>query len=113
MHQLGHTRTVSRRDHAVLTADTFVREPLPGMERATAIVHTAPAMGSRFTQYTAELEGGGSLGPAYPGCQRFVYVLSGEVTLELGLGGRGGAGDSPARKSPKKYNFGADGYAYL
>jgi (S)-ureidoglycine aminohydrolase len=47
------------------------------MIKATAIVHIAPALGAKFTQYTAEFEAGGSLGPA--SAQRFVYVLEGEV----------------------------------
>jgi (S)-ureidoglycine aminohydrolase len=49
------------------------------MHRATAIVHTAPAMGARFTQYTAEFEAGGSLDPT--AIQRFVYVLEGELEV--------------------------------
>jgi (S)-ureidoglycine aminohydrolase len=52
------------------------------MTRATAIVHCGPALGARFTQYTAEIESGGSLGPAY--AQRFVYVLEGTAVLEIG-----------------------------
>lgn len=55
-------------------------------------------MGAHFTQYTAELEAGGSLGPAPQGCQRFVYVLSGEITLKI---------------PGKKHKLGIDGYAYL
>ena len=33
-------------DHLLLTPDTFVRAPLPGMTNATAIVHAAPALGA-------------------------------------------------------------------
>jgi (S)-ureidoglycine aminohydrolase len=61
MNHLGQTRSVSQRNHAVLTPDTFVRAPLPGMLGATAIVHAAPALGAAFTQYTVEFEPGGSL----------------------------------------------------
>jgi len=49
------------------------------MDKATAIVHIAPAMGARFTQYTAEFEIGGSLEPT--AVQRFIYVLEGEVEV--------------------------------
>ena len=45
-------------------AGTFVFVPLPGMKNATAIVHAAPVLGAAFTQYTAEFEPGGALGPA-------------------------------------------------
>lgn len=49
------------------------------MHKATAIVHASPAVGARFTQYTAEFEAGGSLGPTP--AQRFLYVLDGEVQI--------------------------------
>lgn len=79
MHPLGQTRSSRRPDHLLLTPDTFVRAPLPGMVKATAIVHAAPALGAAFTQYTAEFEPGGKLGPAT--IQRFVYVIEGELTV--------------------------------
>ena len=83
MQNLGQTRSAHRADHFLLTPDTFVRAPLPGMANATAIVHVSPVAGAKFTQYTAEFEAGGSLGstPA----QRFVYVIEGNVN-DLGPG---------------------------
>jgi (S)-ureidoglycine aminohydrolase len=83
MHNLGHTRSANQRDHLLLTPDTFVRTPLPGLEGGTVIVHISPAAGAGFTQYTAELEPGGTLGRASANgpLQRFVYVLSGAVDL--------------------------------
>jgi (S)-ureidoglycine aminohydrolase len=79
MHNLGHTRSSHQRDHFLLTPDTFVRAPLPGMSRATAIVHAAPVHGAAFTEYTVEFEPDGSMstGPA----QTFLYVLEGAVTV--------------------------------
>ena len=50
------TRSASHHDHRLQTPETFVRAPLPGMRNATAIVHTSPAGGSAFVQYTAEFE---------------------------------------------------------
>jgi (S)-ureidoglycine aminohydrolase len=79
MHSLGLTRSANRRDHLLLTPDTFVRTALPGMQGGMAIVHVSPAAGAAFTQYTAELEPGGTLGPTL--VQRFVYVLSGSADL--------------------------------
>jgi (S)-ureidoglycine aminohydrolase len=52
------------------------------MQGGAAVVHVSPAIGAAFTQYTAELEAGGTLGPATS--QRFVYVLSGTVDLASG-----------------------------
>ena len=79
MHNLGQTRSASRRDHMLLTPDAFVRAPLPCIERGTAIVLVSPANGAGFTQYIAELEAGGTL-TSTP-AQRFVSVLSGSVDL--------------------------------
>jgi (S)-ureidoglycine aminohydrolase len=80
VHNLGHTRSVLRRDHYLQTPDTFVRAPLPGMKGATAIVHAGPAAGARFTQYTAEMQESGLLGPTH--LQRFVYVVEGKLEIE-------------------------------
>jgi (S)-ureidoglycine aminohydrolase len=80
LHNLGATRSARRADHLLSAPDTFVRAPLPGMKACTAIVHCSPAMGAAFTQYTAEFEAGGELGPT--SAQRFVYVLEGEVKIE-------------------------------
>lgn len=70
-----------------MTPDTFVRAPLPGMVNVTAIVHASPAVGAKFTQYTAEFEEGGSLGPT--DAQRFIYVIEGD----LAAGGHLGPGE--------------------
>jgi (S)-ureidoglycine aminohydrolase len=80
MHELGLTRSVRRHDHAVFTADTFVRAALPGMKKAAAIIHAAPAIGAGFTQYTAEMESGGCLGDLPASCERFLYVIDGKVS---------------------------------
>jgi (S)-ureidoglycine aminohydrolase len=81
MQHLGRTRSSWQRDHLLHTPDTFVRAPLPGMRNATAIVHAAPAMGARFTQYTVELEREGSFKLDGFQAQSFVYVLEGAVTV--------------------------------
>ena len=51
------------------------------MKACSAIVHAGPALGAKFTQYTAEFEAGGELGstPA----QRFIFVIEGGVKLEV------------------------------
>jgi (S)-ureidoglycine aminohydrolase len=82
MNNLGQTRSTYRRTHLLQTPDTFVRAPLPGMKAATAIIHAAPAIGAGFTQYTAEFESGGELGPALG--ERFLYVIEGSVTVRRG-----------------------------
>ncbi len=47
------------------------------MSAATAIVHAGPPTGAGFTEYTAEMQAGGTLGPTQ--WQRFVYVITGEI----------------------------------
>jgi (S)-ureidoglycine aminohydrolase len=96
VHNFGQTRSSQQPNHLLLTADTFVRTTLPGMKSCSAVVHAGPAMGTKFTQYTAEFEAGGELGgtPA----QRFVFVMDGGVTLDVG---------------GKKHELGAGGYAFL
>lgn len=79
MQTLGHTRSSNKPDHLLQTPDTFVRTPLPGMRKVTAIVHAGPAIAARFAQYTAEFEAGGSIEPA--SAQRFIYLLEGEVEV--------------------------------
>jgi (S)-ureidoglycine aminohydrolase len=51
------------------------------MKACSAIVHVSPALGAKFTEYTAEFEAGGELGstPA----QRFIFVIEGGVELAV------------------------------
>jgi (S)-ureidoglycine aminohydrolase len=56
-------------------------------------------MGARFTQYLALMERGASSGPALPGVERVVYVLEGQVKLEVSAG--------------QEHVLCAGGYAYL
>jgi (S)-ureidoglycine aminohydrolase len=79
MNHLGHTRTCQQPNHLLLTPDTFIRAPLPGMRKATAIVHAAARLGARFIQYSAEFEQGGELG--HTSTQRFIYLLAGGLRL--------------------------------
>jgi (S)-ureidoglycine aminohydrolase len=88
VHRLGHTRSAQRANYLLQTPDAFVRAPLPGMKKATAIVHVSPANGARFVQYTAELEAGGSIA-ASPD-QRFLFVLDGTVDVGARSLDRGG-----------------------
>jgi (S)-ureidoglycine aminohydrolase len=96
VHNLGRTRSSQQSNHLLLTADTFVRTILPGMKGCSAVVHVSPAMGARFAEYTAEFEAGGELGAT--AAQRFIFVIEGEVKLEV---------------EGKSSELGARGYAYL
>jgi (S)-ureidoglycine aminohydrolase len=96
VHNLGQTRSAQQSNHLLLTADTFVRTSLPGMKACAAIVHASPALGAKFTQYTAEFESGGELGET--SVQRFLFVLEGQLKLEV---------------DGRQSELGIRGYAYL
>lgn len=104
MHHLGLTRSANRRDYLLLTPDTFVRTPLPGLVNGMAIVHVAPQAGAAFTMMTVELEPGGTLseGPT----QRFIYLLDGELSLKE----RGNIG--PHAMSAGSYAYLPNDYEY-
>jgi (S)-ureidoglycine aminohydrolase len=96
VHNLGQTRSAQKHNHLLLTPDTFVRTTLPGMKACAAIVQAGPALGARFTEYTAEFESGGELGPTL--AQRFLYVLEGQLKLEV---------------DGRQSDLGVRGYVYL
>lgn len=96
MNNLGQTRSSQKHNHVLLTVDTFVRTTLPGMKECAAVVHTGPAMGAGFAQYTAEFESGGELGATR--AQRFLFVLEGQLEVEV---------------QGRKSELGSRGYAYL
>ena len=96
MHNLGRTRSSQQPNHLLLTADTFVRTTLPGMKACFAIVHVSPALGAKFTEYTAEFEQGGELGST--SAQRVIFVIEGGVKLEV---------------DGKTSELGTRGYAFL
>ena len=81
MQHLGFTRSSLKSDHLLQTPDTFIRTPLNGAPGVEFIVHTAPRLSAEFTQMTAEFSPGGTLAPA--SVQRFLYLLEGELSLEV------------------------------
>ena len=53
----GSTRTVVKRNYALITPDGFVPSVLPGWKNAVVIIHIAPVMnGPRFAQLTITLD---------------------------------------------------------
>jgi (S)-ureidoglycine aminohydrolase len=96
VHNLGQTRSSQKHNHLLLTPDTFVRTTLPGMKACAAVVHAGPTMGAKFTEYTAEFESTGELGPTP--AQRFLYVLEGQLNLDV---------------DGHRSELGVRGYAYL
>jgi len=92
------TRTVVRRDHAVIAPEGHVPGPVPGWTGAEHVQLVAPAMGARFSMALASMPAGAAAGPPAAGCGRAVYVVDGAFALEA-AGGR--------------YALAAGGFAYV
>jgi (S)-ureidoglycine aminohydrolase len=82
----GLTRSRVERNHALLAPESHVPCALPGWHDATLVILISPRLGAGFTQYLADLQAGGRAAPAQPGIQRFIYVLEGELSADLGDG---------------------------
>ena len=100
LYNLGSTRSSLKSDHLLHTPDTFIRTPQPGSNGVEFVVHCAPGIGSgrgaAFTQMTAEFAPNGTLAAATPGTQRFLYVLEGQIDLEI-LGSRTSGALTPGK----------------
>jgi (S)-ureidoglycine aminohydrolase len=86
MSVFGSTRSSVRKDHALIAPDSFVRSPLPGWADTEGVALIAPPLGAKFTQSLALMAPGAVAGPAPPGVERVLYVLEGEVRLEVARG---------------------------
>jgi (S)-ureidoglycine aminohydrolase len=86
MDPFGTSRSRVCRDHALIAPESFVRAPIPGWRGARGVTLVAPRMGARFAQYLALMEPGATSSPAAPGFERFLFVLDGEVEVELARG---------------------------
>lgn len=78
---LGQTRTQRTASHALISPDGHVRTQLPGWTGTACVVLISAQLGAKFTQCFAHMEVGGQ--GAATEYERFVFVGSGEVRLEL------------------------------
>jgi (S)-ureidoglycine aminohydrolase len=80
----GSTRTVIKRNYALITPDGFVPSVLPGWKNTVVIINVAPVMnGPRFTQMQFTLNET-SVGTGNTGAlEHFYYVISGDCTAQL------------------------------
>lgn len=81
---LGHTRTRVTAQHAFIAPDGHVETSLPGWAGAALTLLLSPQLGARHSHYLARLGPGGSAGAPLPGVERFVFVLAGELSAEVG-----------------------------
>ncbi|WP_293912081.1 (S)-ureidoglycine aminohydrolase [Deinococcus sp.] len=85
MKHLDQTRSALHASHAVFTPDTFVRTSLIGWPGSAVVIHLSPVigLGARFMQFSVQMPAGGAATPPPPGVQRFVFVLEGELEVNL------------------------------
>ncbi len=102
MSPFGSTRTHVARDHALLSPTGHVVSPLTGWTQTDGIILISPRMGARFVQYLADMQPGGAFSSfasaPLPGVQRFLFVQSGSVTLNV---------------DDQAHELSTGGYAYL
>ena len=79
----GQTRSVVRRDHALIAPDSHIPAPLPSWDGAPGTTILSPAMGARLAQTLVPLTTGTSaqFAPA-PGIEAVVYLLEGAAAWD-------------------------------
>ena len=82
--KLGSTRTVVKRNYALITPDGFVPSVLPGWKNAVVIINIAPVMnGPRFTQIQITLDATSSGVGNTGALEHFYYVIAGDCAAQL------------------------------
>jgi (S)-ureidoglycine aminohydrolase len=80
----GHTRSVVRRNYALLEPSGFVPSPAPGWQNAKPFVVISPAMGARFSQTHLAFEASG-VGQGETADDEFcAYIVKGAGRVQLG-----------------------------
>ena len=80
----GVTRTVVKRNYALITPDGFVPSVVPGWKNAVVVINIAPVMsGPRFTQIQISLEANSSGAGNTGALEHFHYVLAGDCTAQF------------------------------
>lgn len=77
----GFTRSVYKRDHALITPESHVFSPLPDWTNTLAAYLITPAIGAHFVMYLAKMQGNSQSGlPSYD-VERFIFVVEGSVIM--------------------------------
>lgn len=77
----GYTRSVYKRDHALITPESHVYSPLPDWTNTLGAYLITPAMGSHFVMYFAKMKEMSSSGLPPKDIERLVFVVEGAVAL--------------------------------
>ncbi|XP_021768054.1 (S)-ureidoglycine aminohydrolase-like [Chenopodium quinoa] len=95
----GFTRSVYKRDYALITPESHVLSPLPEWKNTLGIHLITPAMGSHFVMYIAKMQDNSRSAPPPVDVERFIFVVDGAVTLTNG--------------SDNSHSLVVDSFAYL
>ena len=79
----ANTRTVVRRNYALITPDGFVSSVIPGWQGCEFRVIINPAMGARFSQHLVDMQPGGIGNGLMDDSECFFYVVSGHCRVEV------------------------------
>ncbi|GAB4857708.1 hypothetical protein Ancab_015614 [Ancistrocladus abbreviatus] len=82
----GFTRSVYRRDHALITPESHVFSPLPEWKNTQGAFLITPTTGSHFVMYLANMQDNSISGLPANDVERFIFVVEGAVTLTNGSG---------------------------
>ncbi|KAK4746522.1 hypothetical protein SAY87_012834 [Trapa incisa] len=77
----GFTRSVYKRDHALITPESHVWSPLLDWTNTLGAYLITTAMGSHFVMYLAKMTEGSLSGVLSDDVERFIFLVHGTVTL--------------------------------
>ncbi|XP_039141568.1 probable (S)-ureidoglycine aminohydrolase [Dioscorea cayenensis subsp. rotundata] len=82
----GFTRSVYKRDHAVITPESHVFSPLPDWINTLGAYLITPAMGAHFVMYLAKMEVKSKSAVPPHDVERFLFVVQGSAVLKTDSG---------------------------
>ncbi|CAL5086589.1 unnamed protein product [Urochloa decumbens] len=82
----GFTRSVVKRDHALITPESHVFGPLPDWINTLGAYLISPSIGAHFTMYLANMQDGSKSALPPKDVERLVFVLQGSISLSVGAG---------------------------
>ncbi|CAI9095602.1 OLC1v1031590C1 [Oldenlandia corymbosa var. corymbosa] len=77
----GFTRSVYKRDHALISPESHMFGPLPYWTNTLGAYLITPAMGSHFVMYLAKMQENSKSGIPPRDVERFIFVVHGAVLL--------------------------------
>lgn len=77
----GFTRSVYKRDHALITPESHVFSPLPDWTNTLGAYLISPVVGAHFVMYLAKMQENSRSGIPLHDVERFIFVVEGTVTL--------------------------------